>query len=356
LSQKKPRILVAPLAWGLGHATRCVPIIRYLLRHGCEVVIASDGDALSLLKHEFPDQHCIGLPPYQVHYRSGNMVHNIAFQLPKLILTVRREHKAIQQIIKDYEIDGIISDNRYGVFSDSIPSVLITHQLHILTNHFLASITANLMVKHAISQFDQIWVPDYAPKIKSLTGVLSHGVTLAKPIHYIGPLSRMNAEACEREYDVAIVLSGPEPQRSRLESALLEQALTLPMNFIFVQGKPDVNRQYFAADHVEVVSYLTSSDLNRVINSSKVMVCRSGYSSIMDLIALRKKALLIPTPGQTEQEYLASHLEHEGILPFQHQDAIALEAGVKTLSQYTGFDEMPLDHFEDRIRKWLLEL
>ncbi len=358
MSYSQERILVAPLQWGLGHATRCVPLIKHLLKLGCQVVLASDGEAKTLLHHEFPELPCLNLPAYQISYRSGNMVRNIALQLPRLVMTVSREHRATQLIIREHGITGIISDNRYGVFSSEVPCVLITHQLRILSSRPAARWVANLLVNRAIGKFDEVWVPDYADRKHSLTGILSHGVRSDVPVHYIGPLSRMQAGYFEREYDVAIVLSGPEPQRSKLESVLLEQALSLPMRVILVQGKPNLKRQYFAADHVEVVSYLSSADLNRVINASKVMVCRSGYSSIMDLVALRKKALLIPTPGQTEQEYLAAYLEQQGVFPFQHQDAIALESGIKTLSKYTGFDEdaYSLHLFEQHLETWLQQL
>ena len=322
---------------------------------GCEVVLASDGEAKALLTDEFSDLDCCDLPSYSIQYKSTSMVNNLARQLPHLMWTVRREHKVTAEIVKKYGINGIVSDNRYGCFSESIPSVLITHQLRILVNNRIAQAVGNTLVRQAFQKFPEIWVPDYADEQENMTGLLSHKINIKPNLHYIGALSRMKAYQREREYDVAVVLSGPEPQRSQLESLLMEQALALPMDFIFVQGKPNTNTQFFAADNVEVVSYLTSSALNDVINASKVMVCRSGYSSIMDLAALRKKALLIPTPGQTEQEYLAKYFQKNEIFPYQEQSKIKLEEGIKSLSKYDGLDgqKHQLDLYKTRLEAWV---
>jgi uncharacterized protein (TIGR00661 family) len=327
------RILVAPLHWGLGHVTRCIPIIQYLRAQGHEVILASDGDAKALLQLEFPDLLCVDLPAYQISYHTESMVLNVAMQLPRLARTVRQEHDATQQIMQKHAITAIISDNRFGCWSSVVPSFFMTHQLQIQSKNYVAQKLGNWLMQRAMSNFSEIWVPDNSEPERSLAGVLSHGYHLPKPVRYLGPLSRMPAP---QAYDVIVVLSGPEPQRSKLEAILLEQALALPMQFLFVQGKPQVNRQYFAAEHIEVVSYLTTSALNAAINSSGAVVCRSGYSSIMDLAVLGKKALLIPTPGQTEQEYLAEYFAERGVFPYQKQNQIALEAGLTALQRYSG--------------------
>jgi uncharacterized protein (TIGR00661 family) len=333
------RILVAPLHWGLGHVTRCIPIIQYLRAQGHEVILASDGDAKALLQLEFPDLLCIDLPAYQISYRTQSMVLNVAMQLPRLARTVRQEHAATQQIIQKHGITAIISDNRFGCWSSAVPSFFMTHQLQIQSKNRLAEKIGNWLMQRAMRNFHEIWVPDYAEPERSLAGVLSHSHHPSKPVRYLGPLSRMSEQPAEQAYDVIVVLSGPEPQRSKLEAILLEQALALPMQFLFVQGKPQVNRQYFASEHIEVVSYLTTTALNAAINSSEAVVCRSGYSSIMDLAVLGKKALLIPTPGQTEQEYLAEYFAEGGVFPYQKQEAINLEAGLALLTQFTGIKQ-----------------
>lgn len=360
MSKSKKRVLLAPLNWGLGHVTRSAPLIRALERNGVEVVLASDGDALHLLRAEFPHLAVEALPSYKIRYAGANMVRNIAVQLPRILYAVRAEYSATAQLVRKYQLDGIISDNRYGCFCAGVPSVLLTHQLYLKVPAPSLEWMANRVLRLALRKFDQIWVPDIAEKNGSLSGELSHG---EKPVHravsYIGPLSRMQpAREEDFSYDVAIVLSGPEPQRTVLEQKLLEQALEMPYNCILVQGKTAEKQHYFAADHVEVVSFLTAGDLQEVLNASRYVVCRSGYSSLMDLAVLGKKALLIPTPGQTEQEYLARYFANENIFPCQQQDRIQLEAGLELLESYNGLvpEHFSTNAFEPLLQNWVAQL
>lgn len=336
LEERSPRILVAALNWGLGHASRCIPIIRALEEMGAFVVLAADGVALGLLKAEFPHLPVIELPSYRIRYDTHNMVYNIARQMPRLLYAVRSEQWATERIVRSLGIQGIISDNRYGCFSRRTHNVMITHQLHLRIPGRFLSWFANALLRKALARFQVVWAPDYAGA-PNLSGQLSHGAPAHKAVSYIGPLSRMRNYTRDLEYDVAVVLSGPEPQRSILEQRLLEQALSLPYKFIFIQGKTRVKEHYFVSDNVEVVSYLTSRELNDVLLASEVLVGRSGYSSIMDLAALGKKALLIPTPGQTEQEYLARHIAQNNAFLVQQQDKIDLEKALKEIHPTSGF-------------------
>jgi len=209
-----------------------------------------------------------------------------------------------------------------------------------------------------LGKFDEVWVPDVADN-PNLSGELSHGEPIVHPnIQFVGPLSRLGLSASEHEYDVAVVLSGPEPQRTYLEQRLMEQAMTLPQKFIFIQGKTRAKEHHYAAENVEVVSYFTSSELNEVLLASDVIVCRSGYSSIMDLAALGKKALLIPTPGQTEQEYLAEYFARQNTFLVQKQDDIDLETGLEKVAETTGFQagQFETQTFRPYLEQWLNSL
>jgi uncharacterized protein (TIGR00661 family) len=331
------RILVAALNWGLGHVTRCVPLVRALREAGAQVFLASDGAALRLLRAEFPDLPAFELPSYRIRYGSGNMIRNIAWQLPRLAYAVRAEQGVTRRLVREHGIEGIISDNRYGCHSPLAHSVLLSHQLHLRIPGAALAWATNRALGLFLRHFEQIWVPDNAGQ-PNLSGALSHADAPPHPnIRFIGPLTRMKKYEREPEYDVAVLLSGPEPQRSILEQRILEQALALPRKFIFIQGLTQVKTHHFVAENVEMVSYLTSADLNDVLLASKVIVCRSGYSSIMDLVVLGKKALLIPTPGQTEQEYLAEHLSRQQLFATQKQEALDLEAGLNGLGKTSGF-------------------
>lgn len=321
---------------------------------GAEVLLASDGIALDLLKAECPHLPAFELPSYRIRYESSNMIRNIALQLPRITYAIRAEQWATERLVSEHGIEGIISDNRYGCFSKRARSAFVTHQLHLQVPTAVLEWTVNRVLRRALKKFDDIWVPDVAGS-PNLSGKLSHIQDPLPPkVRFIGPLTRFQKYESSPEYDVAVVLSGPEPQRSILEQRLLEQAMALPRKFIFVRGKTQSKEHYFVSENVEVVSYLTSNDLNDVLLASKVIVCRSGYSSIMDLTALGKKALLIPTPGQTEQEYLAHYLSAQQLFASQPQDTLDLEAGLNGLTRTTGFRErFDPEAFERPLEEWL---
>lgn len=352
------RILVAPLNWGLGHVARCIPLIQSLQRMGTEVFLASDGGALRLLKAEFPQLPAFKLPSYRIRYESPNMVRNIAWQLPRILYAVRTEQWATEKLVAEHGIQGIISDNRYGCFSRNANSVILSHQLHLRVPNRFLEWTANGVLRRALGKFDAIWAPDVAEE-PSLSGELSHAPSKVHPqMRFIGPLSRLYADQVDPEYDVAVVLSGPEPQRTYLEQRLLEQAMLLPQKFIFIQGKTHAKEHYYVAENVEVVSYLTSKELNEILLASEVIVCRSGYSSIMDLAALSKKALLIPTPGQTEQEYLAEYFAQKNIFLVQKQEEIDLETGLEKVPETQGFQQgqYKTEAFNAHLEQWVSTL
>lgn len=350
------RILIAPLNWGLGHATRCIPLIRYLDESGYRVVIASSSAALRLLRAEFPHLLFEELPSYHIKYRHVNIWRNIIPKLPHILWAIWREHRAMRRIARERGICGVISDNRYGCFVPGIPSVILCHQLNLpLKPRFLAWI-ADQFHRLALSRFSEIWVPDFEGA-NNLSGDLSHSGRLRK-VKFIGILSRMKRRESEQEYDVAIVLSGPEPQRSILEHMLVEQAIALPGRSIIIQGKTRARQQYFVEDHVEMASYFTSDELNDCLAASGVVVCRSGYSSIMDLAALGKKALLIPTPGQSEQEYLARYLSQKSGFVWQEQSQLNLSEGLKLVAELPALnpEDYPTDYFKQTLSEWLSRL
>src|SRR5688572_17397037 len=227
------RVLVAPLDWGLGHATRCIPIIEELLKRNCEVVIASSGSALKLLRKEFPDLEFFALPSYRIHYpRSGSFIFSIAIQTPKVLMAIGKEHKRVQKIVHDNKIDLILSDNRYGCWSNKTQSVFISHQLNLQTTGWwrLLKPVVGLLHNRMIKKFDQCWIPD-DPEL-NLAGALTKNLKLN--VKHIGILSRFKKQNLELKYDLAIVLSGPEPQRTMLEEIIFKQIHNQTLKIIVV--------------------------------------------------------------------------------------------------------------------------
>lgn len=346
------RVLVAPINWGLGHATRCIPIIKAFLQQGAEVILASDGRAFELLRQEFPDLIIEKLPAYNINYQSNNMLLNMSVQSFKILSTIIHEHWVLQKLIKKYQIDIVVSDNRFGCFSKKVICIYITHQINIrLPNQFLQWVV-RFINRFFIGQFDECWIPDVQGQ-HNLGGELDQTAPLAH-LRYIGILSRMKPMELPHRYDAIVVLSGPEPQRTRLEEAILQQIVNLPCHFLVVQGKPEEggfkrtrgseNKRLKEREteglsrtgHVEIVPFLNATALNEGIAASDVVICRSGYSTIMDLAILEKPAIFIPTPGQTEQEYLAERLFENGFFYFQKQDELNLAAALQAVKNFPG--------------------
>jgi uncharacterized protein (TIGR00661 family) len=332
----KKRILIAPLNWGLGHATRCIPIINALIAYNFEVIIASDGNALKLLKKEFPNLITLELPSYDIKYSKKELYFKLKFlkHLPRLFKIIKLEQKSIKNIIEDYKIDGIISDNRFGVYSQKIPSVYITHQLHVLSGS--TTWLTSKIHQHIIKKFNECWIPDTENK-DNLSGKLGHLKQLSIPVKYLGILSRFNTINTEKIYDVLVLLSGPEPQRTVLEDLLFKQIKNFKGTVLFVKGTVEGNQTKLKNGHITLVNFMQSDELETAINQSDLIISRSGYTTILDLAKLGKKAFFIPTPGQSEQEYLAKRLSNKGIVPYSKQNDFTIEK-LDALKNYTGFN------------------
>jgi len=324
-----PRILVAPLNWGLGHATRCIPIIRELIQYGFEPVIASDGVALQLLQKEFPQLTFLELPSYQIEYAKNGAFFKwkLIKNSPKMMEAIVKERKLTKKWVKEYGLSGVISDNRLGVYSKKVPSVFITHQLNVLTGN--TSWISSKIHQYIIKKYDECWVPDVETK-PNLSGKLGHLKHPHFKISYIGPLSRLEKMEYPLKYDLMVLLSGPEPQRGMLEALLLEECEKFEGTILFVKGVVSIKQEIHTKNQIEIYNFMTSSELEKAFQESKLVLCRSGYTTVMDLAKLGKKAYFIPTPGQFEQEYLAKKYKKEGWIPFSKQDKFRIENLLET--------------------------
>ena len=343
----KKKILIAPLNWGLGHATRCIPIINALLQHNFTPIIASDGAALSLLTKEFPDLEAVELPSYNISYakKSNHLKLKLLKDTPTILKTIRAEQKAVNLIVKTHQIDGIISDNRFGVSHKDLPSAYITHQLKVLSGN--TTWLSTKLHQKTIQRFNECWVPDTLEQ-PNLSGKMGHIEDHGLNIKYIGPLSRFQKNESKFQYDIMILLSGPEPQRSILEEKLLTEFKNYNGKALFVKGIIEEEQTVHTSGNMTIYNFMTSELLEKSINSSELIVARSGYTTIMDLAKLGKKAFFIPTPGQFEQEYLAKEMAKNNLAPSCDQDAFRLEKltniskfkGLETIAYETDFKEL----------------
>ncbi|SFC85914.1 glycosyltransferase [Algibacter pectinivorans] len=337
----KKRILVAPLNWGLGHATRCIPIINALISAGFAPIIASDGVALSLLRKEFPSIPTIELPSYNVTYSKNGKLFKLKLlkDSPRLLKAIKAEKKAIKAIVENNDIYGIISDNRLGVRHKNVPSVFITHQLNVLSGN--TTWLSTKMHQKIIKKFDVCWVPDAAGTL-NLSGKLGHIDAFDVPIKYLGPLSRFTKTDPEIKNDILVLLSGPEPQRTLLEEKLLNEFENFTGKVVFVKGVMEPEQSIQLLDNLTIYNFMTSKLLEKTINESALVVSRSGYTTVMDLAKLNKKAFFIPTPGQFEQVYLANRLSEMHLVPTCSQDDFTLDK-LNNNGKYLGLTAFDFD-------------
>ena len=328
----KKRILLAPLDWGLGHASRCIPIARALEVEGFEVVFAASGRPLDLLMGEFPNRDFIKVESYNIQYpKNGNMAWSMIRQSLKIWKGIRKEKKVLTQIIEDYTIDGVISDNRFGLYSKKVPCVFITHQLNIQSPVF-SSFIQNINFKY-IKNFDACWIPDSEEHL--LSGDLTRSNLPQVNCHFVGSLSRFETMEKTEDLDILAVISGPEPQRSIFEKILRKQLISSKKKALLVLGKTEENLEE-SIDNLKIVSHLKSTELNQAMVNANVVISRSGYSTVMDIAKLNKKAIFVPTPGQTEQEYLAKYYYNQQLTFAMPQHTFNLAIALKKIEDFKG--------------------
>ena len=305
------KLLVAPLDWGLGHATRCVPVIRNLLNQGSEVWLAGENAQEKLLREEFSSLPFLPLKGYRVKYGKTGLTGKLLLQVPSILQSIKEENSWLKEQVSTYKFDAVISDNRYGLYHKEIFSVFITHQLCIKSA--LGKWSEKLLQKwnyKLIDRFNECWIPDEQGK-DNLAGELSHPATLpAIPVKYIGGLSRFEKnETREIKDHLLIILSGPEPQRTILENKIIDEVVNYNGTATIVRGLPAEKNIIPSTNTIHFYNHLSSEAMNHQAMKAEFIIGRSGYSTVMDIAALQKKSILIPTPGQTEQEYLADHLK-----------------------------------------------
>ena len=350
------RILICPLDWGLGHAARCVPIIRLLISAGFEVVLAADHEPFELLKKEFPEIECIRFPSYRISY-DHSMALSMLLSIPKIFFGIRKEHQKLNQLIEEHRIDMVISDNRFGLWTRKVPCVFITHQLMIKCPPYLSflEILLHRINMFFVSKYNQCWVPDFEDE-NNLSADLSHRFSIPKNTFFIGPLSRfyeLDTQLKEVEkIDLLVILSGPEPQRTIFEKILLKQLNPLiHLKTVLVRGLPSETHALQGPPHIQVFSFLNTEQLLPYLQSSDYVVSRAGYSSVMDFSVFGKKAILVPTPGQTEQEYLAFKLKTNKIAYAIDQKNFNIAIALNEVNHFRGIPkvELPYTHWREKI-------
>lgn len=331
------KLLLAPLDWGLGHATRCVPVIKDLLSIGSEVWLAGEGAQEKLLREEFSSLPFLPLEGYRIKYGKAGLTGKLLLQVPSILQSIKSENKWLKEQVSKYQFDGVISDNRYGLHHENIFSVFITHQLCIKSS--LGKWSEKFLQQwnyKFINRFHECWVPDEEGQ-NNLAGELSHPVkSPAIRVKYIGGLSRFKKKDFEEIKDhLLIMLSGPEPQRTILENRIIDEVVNYNGTATIARGLPAERNIIPSTNTIHFHNHLSSEELNNEAMKAELIIARSGYSTVMDIAALQKKSILIPTPGQTEQEYLADHLMKKRFAFCINQNELSL---LKNIEEARRFD------------------
>ncbi|MEO8822208.1 MAG: glycosyltransferase [Ginsengibacter sp.] len=355
---QNPRILIAPLDWGLGHTTRCIPIIRELIYLGCDVYLVADKNAFSLLKKEFPKTVILRYRGYEIKYSRLKRFFTLKLisQAPVIIFKIWKEKRWLKKAIKTHSIDAVISDNRFGFYNKNIPSVYITHQLYIKTGNKFTEAIAQKIHYYFIKKYTKCWVPDQEKD--ELAGELSHPKNLPPNLTYLGPISRFTKTPnSDKIYDLFIVLSGPEPQRTIFENLLLKQIKDIEGNMFLLRGLPGHKTKPPSFKNVTIENHLPAKEMNAILAKSKLVLCRSGYTSVMDLAVLEKKAILVPTPGQTEQEYLAKYLMGKQYFFWTQQEDFSIKNAMeKAKTFHFKKPDIDLDGFKKILTEFVANL
>ena len=350
------RILIAPLDWGIGHTTRCIPIIYALIKAGSTVLLAGDTNSEIILKKEFPSLLFLPLKGYEVHYSRHKrwFLTKLLVQIPAIKRTIHYEQQWLLKVVKEQHIDRIISDNRFGLYHQSIPCIYITHQLFIETGCTWLNNLAQKIHYSYINRFTECWIPDAEGQV-NLGGSLSHPRKLpAVPVRYLGVLSRFSKTDLVRTNPLLVVLSGPEPQRSIFETIILAQLKRFSGQAILVRGLPAETTEMTVGSHVSIRNYVPAKGLNQLIQESQFVLSRAGYSTIMDLAVLQQKAILVPTPGQKEQEYLADSLKDSQVFYSCPQKKFNLNIALAEAADFYKGDNLLVQRFDEKfIEHWL---
>lgn len=313
-------ILICPLEWGLGHACRMIPVAKRLHEMNNNIFIGAGENLLLLFKYELPGLKYIPFPGFRMKYSGHLPQYLVVFlKIPSIIYHVIREHYRLKRIIIEHSIDIVISDNRFGLWNKNTKSVYVTHMPRIPFPAFFRFMEpiGVLLHRYIIKKYSICLIPDLPGEL-NVAGRLSHNVILPGNVRYVGILSRFiginpaGSIITEKPDYCAVLLSGPEPQKEIFKQKVTKILIRKSRPAIIFEGKPEKTIKVYESQNIVYYNHLTASEMKKLILGCKSIIIRPGYTSVMELLSLNRSALLVPTPGQTEQEYLASYLSEKG--------------------------------------------
>ncbi|MBN1883306.1 MAG: hypothetical protein JW885_14150 [Deltaproteobacteria bacterium] len=339
-------MLISPLAWGLGHATRDIPIIKMLLEEGHSIGIVATGAPYELLEREYPDFDFYHITDYPSPYTAeGFSVARVVALYPVMFRNIMRETRLVRKIIRREKYDLVISDNRFGIHDERVPSLFISHQIRYSVPGYVEWVekTSEWFNARYHSNFDRIIIPDNPPDVLPLSGKLGRAdqdVTKRKA-YYAGILSSIEKIDIPEDIDYLVSVSGPKEQKEKFRDAVMSQITELPGRKVVLLGDPGGDVDERLDENTRIVSHASREEMTRLMNRASFIITRSGYTTVMELAELGgKKALFVPTPGQTEQEYLSDYYKKMGWFYSVSQKDLDLVRDVKRASGYPGLPPM----------------
>jgi uncharacterized protein (TIGR00661 family) len=356
------KILVSPLAWGLGHATRDVSIINDLIARGHTVGVAATGIALELLTREFPDLEFYDVPDYPSPYTSsGFSVARVMALFPLMVKNIAREHRIISRIVKRERYDLVISDNRFGAFAADVPSLFISHQIRFSTPGAIESVERTMEVFNSRyhRHFERVIVPDNPPGPRSLSGKLGNArrPLTKRRAYWAGIITDIRKQDLPQDIDYLVSISGPKVTKDALRKVIMDQIGGLAGTKVILLGDPGADFEQRPDGDTLVKSHVDRREMAELLNRARFVITRSGYTTVMELAELEKKEILFtPTPGQTEQEYLSAYYEQMGWVHSVPQNGLDLVHDVARARDMKGLPAM--SGSSDNVRKlydWVIE-
>lgn len=356
-------VLISPLDWGLGHATRCIPIIAALQELGYRVTIATDGSHEIILREAFPELTFLKLKGYGIRYskRAEGFAFKMLVQIPRILYNIIREFLWLRKTNRSHQFDLIISDNRLGFFHLKTPSIFITHQLNLQTPFGWTTRLLQWMQYTWFALFySMVWVPDLEGD-NNLSGILGNPKRKPSvPIWYMNVLSRLQdfavspADENKQKQSFLGIVSGPEPQRTIFQDILWMEGNQINQPFQIVAGTANQPKNQAVSGCGNLVPHLNGPALAKAIQNATYIISRGGYTSLMELIPFGKKLILVPTPGQTEQEYLAKRWQEQGWAITFDQTAFKLATALKAAADFS-YQPVPFKSFTKEALKETLK-
>ncbi len=349
---KAGKVFYAVLNMGLGHAARSLPIIKAFQKRGWEVIVGSNGRALEFLKIELPDTIFEETPGYDIQYaKNGNLAPKLAAQFPKLLKKIHEEQVFCDRAVKKYTPDLVMSDHCYGIYHQRVLSYFLSHQIHFEMPaglELLAPLVSKFNLKYH-RRFSRVIIPDFPSEDGGLLGGrLSRVSPIKNKYFFSGFLSSVSVLPVEKKIDLLVSISGPEPQRSIFEDIVLQQIEAVPGKKIVVLGKSESTDVQKVTKDLVIYAHVPRKKMSELLNRADLVVSRPGYSTLMELAELGKKALLVPTPGQTEQNYLADRVMKKCWYYTVKQTDLKLAADIPKALQYAGL-------FKPEVTRWSVQ-